>query len=114
MANQIENQDIFKKIIEADQIPVTPNPAIEERVNYYYRLQHSRHKVHSNSFAGCLGWILSGKALILKTGLAIAAAVFFMVKSPVIQNTSVITADTCTHKVLLTDTNTMVKDTCLN
>lgn len=108
------SSDMFKKAILADELSIVPDPSIEQRVNYYFKLQHSRQKVHQNSFAGFLLWLVSGKTLLLKTSFAAIVALFLMLKSPVSHNHSAITGDTCASKALLVDSNAIVKDTCFN
>jgi hypothetical protein len=108
------HNDPFRSIIQKDNPEICPNPATQERLNYYFRLQHSKQKVYSNNFLSFFSWVLSGESLILKTGLVFFIAAFFVIKSPITQDSSILTGDSCTTNAVLVDTNAFVRDTCYN
>lgn len=110
---QFQNNDLFSKAVQMDNPSIIPDPAIDKRINYYFNLQHSRQKIHSNSFSGIFGWIFSSNALVFKAGFAVLTFVFLFIKSPVMENNSVITSDTCASKSVLVDTGFVVRDTCV-
>jgi hypothetical protein len=108
------SSDLFKKAVQSDIPAIAPDAAIEQRLNYYFNLQHSRQKIHANGFSGFFGWIFSTQALIFKTGFIVIAALFLFIKSPVTQDQSINTLDTCISRTTVVDTNSVVKDTCIN
>jgi hypothetical protein len=108
------NSDLLKKAVISDSPAITPDVAIEQRLNYYFNLQHSRQKIHSNGFSGFFAWIFSTQALIFKTSFVVMAALFLFIKSPVTQNQSINAHDTCMSRTTVVDTNSVVKDTCIN
>lgn len=107
-----KNSEVFRKIMESDVLPMGPDPAIGKRLDYYFHLQHSRQKIHYNSFLAFFAWFFSGKALAIKFGIVAVSLVLFM-KSPVIQDKSSVTGDTCVTKAAM-DTNFVVRDSCFN
>lgn len=105
------NDKHLHKIMHSDRAPM-PGHNLEARLNYHFLLKHSSNKIHSNSFAGFLGWLISGKSIAIKTALGVVVAGFFMLKSPITTPYGKNSADTCRNSILLVDTNFLVKDTC--
>ena len=104
---------LFRKSILKDNPDIEPDKAIEGRLNYYFLMKKSSHKVHSNSFAGVLIWLFSMKALGLKAGFATVCLAYFLFLGNI--NTKTVHqqySDTCQLNTLAVDTNYMVKDTC--
>jgi hypothetical protein len=105
---------LFRKTVQSDAPAITPDTATEHRINYYYRLQHSKQKIHSNGFGGLMGWIFSTQTFALKSAFIVLTAVLLLVKSPVNQSKAILSIDTCENKTVVVDSNLLVKDTCFN
>lgn len=61
----------IQNIIQNDQPGIHPDPAIEERLLYSYRLKRASGKIHRNSFLPFAGF-LSGKFMVLKVSAVVA------------------------------------------
>jgi hypothetical protein len=114
-SKHIYNNNIFKKAVISDNPAIEPDAAIKHRLGYYFNLQHSRHKVHSNSFTGLFSWIFSSQSLVFKSGLAIVMLFFLFLKTPVMDNnSSIINGGNNTTNISVADTNAISIDTCIN
>ncbi len=112
-AHAHSNDQLFRKSITHDNPAIEPNPALAERLNYYYALKQPTRKVHANSFTGMAIWLFSIKGAGLKTSiLSICLAYFFFVGN--ITNNSRVKelSDTCQIQQMLVDSSYMAKDTC--
>ena len=111
---QYTNTDhLFRNSIINDNQGIEPDKSIEDRLNNYFLMKKSSHKVHSNSFAGVLIWLFSLKTLGLKAGFATVCLAYFLFLGNM--NTKTVHqqySDTCQLNTLTVDTNYMVKDTC--
>lgn len=104
---------MFRNSILKDNPGIEPDKAIEDRLNYYFLMKKSSHKVHSNSFEGVFIWLFSLKALGLKAGFATVCLAYFLFLGNM--NTKTVNqqySDTCQLNTLAVDTNFIAKDTC--
>ena len=106
------NKDLLKEIIGNDNPGITPNPSIEERLNYYYMLHKQKKKIYSNSFGGIFTWFFSGKNIIMKTGFAMFFISFFIFKTQFINPTDHSLSNRGFNNSQIVDTNFVTKDTC--
>jgi hypothetical protein len=107
------NDQLFRNSMMKDNPHIEPDKAIEYRLNHYFLMKRSSHKVHSNSFEGLFVWIFSLKSLGLKAGFATVCLAYFLFIGNI--NTKTVNqqfSDTCQVNTVAVDTNYMVKDTC--
>lgn len=113
MKKNTNTDRLFRNIVIKDNPGIDPERAVGERLNYYFLMKKSTHKVHSNSFEGLFIWIFSLKALGLKAGFVSACLAYFLFLGNI--NTKTVNqqySDTCQLNTVAIDTNYMVKDTC--
>lgn len=108
------NNDILRKTILNDNPGLEPNASTKSRLDYYFKLQHSREKIHSNNFTGVFNWFFSLRPAVLKIGLVTIGLYILFFQPPVPQNYSTITSDTCNSRFGIADTNNLYIDTCIN
>jgi hypothetical protein len=104
---------LFSNAIKADMADLKPNKAIEERLNYYFMLKRSSHKVHSNSFSGMFVWLLSLKGLGIKAGFATICLTYCLFFGNIKDNNNIPQfSDTCQITPQLVDSFYLAKDSC--
>jgi len=104
---------LFRKAIMQDSPAIEPNPAIAERLNYYYTFKQPTRKLYSNSFAGMFVWLFSLKGVGLKAGFVSACLAYFLFVGNIKNNVGLQDlSDTCQVHQMLIDTNYLAKDTC--
>ena len=105
---------LFRESVLLDNPNIEPNKSIEVRLNHYFMIKRSSHKVHSNSFEGIFLNLFSTKLLgYLAGGVAAACLGYSLFIGNI--NTKPINqqyADSCYQSTFAVDTNLIVKDTC--
>ena len=105
--------NMFRKSVHQDNPAIEPDPAIAERLNYYYSLKQPARKLHANSFGGMFIWLFSLKSAGFKAGFVSVCLAYFLFVGDIKNNTGIPEmSDTCQVHSLLVDTSYMAKDTC--
>ena len=104
---------LFRKAVLHDNPAIEPNPAIAERLNYYYTLKQPTRKLYSNSFSGMFVWMFSSKGAGLKAGFVSVCLSYFLFVGNIKNNSGYQElSDTCMVHQMLVDTSYLAKDTC--
>jgi hypothetical protein len=93
---------------------ITPNPAVEDRLIYYFLLKQPAKKIKSNSIISITNWAFSLKGIALKTSIATACLVGALFMSNIRQSSNInIMPDSCQISPIIVDSNYLAKDTTL-
>ncbi len=105
------NQDqLFAELLLNDRVG-TPDPAIEDRLMYFFLLKSGASKPRQNSFASFFGWLFSVQSLGLKTGLVSVILFFSVMNSQISIESGTVTATDSlfTKRVLVADSTSIIQ-----